>query len=251
MTAIFESLAEYSEILATRGISTFDSLLRFDEGVVVNRNSRRSVLRVETLVPGKKFYLKRYGKPQWKDLPGHYLTLGRFSGYAPVEKLMVESFRSFGFITPRIVAFGEDRGKSLLLLEGLEPRVSLDDYIARYSPDEPTLTEIARQLANLVAGVHSRGACYPDLKIQHIFIDPDDPRGKIACIDHHRSRLYSSPKRRIKDLSALLKSAPRVPLKTKLTFLRTYVSRRLPYSRGIELRKLADQPALAKMILRG
>ncbi len=138
-----------------------------------------------------------------------------------------------GFRVPRCYAWFEERrallpvgaARSGLVMERVPHRRTVRDALAEAGAEERA--EWSARLAPLVARLHAAGWYHRDLYLQHFIVS--DAVEEPVLLDVGRARRERAPRRRwlVKDLAALLHSAPpSVTRAERLRFLRGYLRER-------------------------
>jgi heptose I phosphotransferase len=142
-------------------------------------------------------------------------------------------FRAAGIPTMSPAAFGESRGRSLLVTEALDGCVKLSQWVIDHRPAlrKPTLDD--RQLlcdvAHLARAMHRAGLHHQDFYLGHLLLPITGARCGVHVIDLGRARKRRVLGERwiIKDLAQLLYSAGGIRPRDALRFLRHYLGRPL------------------------
>jgi tRNA A-37 threonylcarbamoyl transferase component Bud32 len=226
------------EFLAAHGIRSFDDLMgHAGEGVTRLRLlPDRENLRVE--LGGRVFFVKR-----------HRPVKDRGPTPAAAEWEAVHLLRRAGIRAMRAVAMGEDvEGGSTIWVERArgEP---LDDLLRRGDVGPAVRREIGAEAAWILRRMRLREIHHRDMYLCHLIADLDAPAGeRLTVIDLQRARSRPGLRKRwyVKDVAALLHSAPRPPVtRTDATrFLRDYFAvRKLGPSEKAFARKVVAKSA--------
>jgi heptose I phosphotransferase len=229
----------YQSSLERLGLTSFAAFEGLAGTTVRSIDSRAtSRVKLESLV----IYLKRHGRPHWRERIVPWLRLGkRLLGASP-EWNAIWRFHQLGIPTVEPVAFGRRRGATFVATRELVARCDLKQWVQeclnRRDPDGAwqaadfrQAIAHAQQLATMVATLHRGGLHHQDLYLNHVLWVGElaDGRPDLRLIDLGRvSRLGLFRRRWIwKDLAQLAYSAAGVPRSVQLRFLLAYLGRRL------------------------
>ena len=198
-----------------------------------------NILRTSILVPlstkgDQKVFLKRHRRRHWKDdLKSLFIPSRAFS-----EWKTLLHFKRLDLPAPRPIAYGERRKQgilkdSCLITETVYSAQPLNFYVSQQfeSPikKKEALTkkiELIAQLAQLIAGLHRKGAYYRDLHGGNILCR-NNPRGELELffVDTDKVRFVSkmNPGKRIQDLAQLYNSIYFGTGAAWVRFLKTYL----------------------------
>ncbi len=228
-------LPDCSSDLASLNLKTFSDWMSFNGGALVDRNSRRSVVRLRLR---RTYFLKRFHKPPLKDFLFRWLAFRSAPTHAATEIAAAASLEKAGIGTYRIVGFGEAASgaarKSFLLTEELEGFAPLSVIVAAMALKTPAESlaikkAVLAPLARLARKMHLAGITHPDFFSTHVFVLMGAGGPEFRVIDLHRcaevrriSRFHAA-----RDLAALhLTSArPQITRADRLRFLREYLGR--------------------------
>lgn len=250
--------AAHSRLLQELGLTTM-SAIRALQGDRIRALDSRETQRIElnSATAGLVVYLKRYGRPTWREQIVPWLRLSRPILGASAEWHALLRFHELGLPTMEPVAFGEDESGSFVMTRELTCRGDLKAWVKTQShvpnssaarPDwSVSQLEAARNfaevLAHTVQRMHAAGMHHQDLYLNHVLDcgQTNDGRPDLRIIDLGRVRQARRLGMRwiIKDLAQLDFSAQRLPCRERLRFLRAYLGRRL--NRGD--RRLIEQIA--------
>lgn len=175
----------------------------------------------------------------WTDSAGRACIVKRYAGQRLAESLRERlagrdprsparreyeallELSAVGVRVPRAVALHEQDGLSLVVMERLEPLVSLREVL---TADPARASELLQPTLELVRRFHRAGWYHRDLYLDHLVLAGE--RGQLALIDLERARRDARPRRRwfIKDLAALWHSTPRgVDTRVALRFVAAWL----------------------------
>lgn len=167
---------------------------------------------------------------------------------ASAEAASIARARAAGAPTATIVFEGADAAYGAIVgTLDLAPARPLDELLAADAIPASRRGAVIDALASAVAALH-RAELFPkDLYLNHVFVDPDDPSGRVTLIDLERAaaRRWFVRRAVVRDLAALRASTPddRVPTEERRRFLEAYLR-----ARGLV--PSADGPALAAAVRR-
>jgi heptose I phosphotransferase len=182
-----------AEAIEKLGLERFAEAMRFVGGETVDRNRKRSVVKISC--GGKDYFLKRFTKPPAKDTLFQWLRGRRARTHARLEWEAIRALEAAGIGAPEVAAVGEASGgglrkPSFLLTVGLEDRVALDAFLERgdYDAlDRSGKRAFVRALAQTVRRMHDAGITHPDLYAWHVFVRREEGGWSFALIDLHRA----------------------------------------------------------------
>lgn len=243
--------AASQQTLERLGLTTFAAFEGLS-GAPVRQIDSRATSRVE-LGP-LVIYLKRHGRPHWRERIIPWLRLGKRSLGAEPEWKAIWEFHRLGIPTVEPVAFGRRGGTTFVATRELVARCDLKQWVRQCREcrqpngqwrmvDFQQAIAHAHRLAMMVATMHRGGLHHQDLYLNHVLWVGDlaDGPPDLRLIDLGRvSRMGLFRRRWIgKDLAQLAYSAVGVPRSIQVRFLRAYLGRRLNRS---------DRPWLARIV---
>ena len=207
---------EFLHLLEKAGLDSFDALMDYSGGEMVDDRPIRTVVRLELDDGGikRRFYLKRHYTPLKGKIKG-LLSLGGTED-ARNEWHKIVMLKEHGYQTMEPVAYGERAGlfetRALTLTEELYGTVRVEDYIPRLSRQGgPEGLEVKRRIIKKLALIarkfHQEGFNHQDFYLGHFLINPSSE--EIFLIDLQRVQKRSRPVRRwvLKDLAQFVFSA--------------------------------------------
>jgi heptose I phosphotransferase len=229
----------YQQILERLGLTSFAA---FDAlpGAIVRQIDSRATSRVE--LESLVIYLKRHGRPHWRERITPWIRLGKRLFGAEPEWIAIWQFHQLGIPTVEPIAFGQRRGVTFVATRELVARCDLKQWVRdcldRRDPDGAWQTsdllqaaDHARRLAKMVSTMHRGGLHHQDLYLNHVLWmgnladgQPDlrlIDLGRVSCLGRFGRRWIW------KDMAQLAYSAAGVPRSVQLRFLRAYLGRRL------------------------
>ena len=101
----------YKDILSQYGFGSLDSFMKFEDGQIMDKNSKRCVYRLRLKESGanryKIFYLKQFHKPSMKNDMLKILEYGFPRTEAKTEWINARILEEEGFNTIPLAAYGE------------------------------------------------------------------------------------------------------------------------------------------------
>ncbi len=207
----------WQERFAGWGLRRFEDFFDHDEGLLINRNTKRNVVEMR-LGGGENpeiFYRKLFFSPHWKDVWFTLRNFGAICSQAACEWKNAHALLDLGVETYRPVCYGEET------MFGIERRSffvtarlagpCLTDWLRENRPDSKSqnLTMMILELGRLFRRVHDAGIRLPDLYVWHVFLTGRQPWSpeSFALIDLHRMMVRrKDPAQRASDLGAFLYS---------------------------------------------
>lgn len=217
---------DFRDLLQNEGLLDIDSIIRREDAEnVKSLLAERRTFRI-TASNGTVLYIKHYPKAS----PDSFWTLPgaqRFSSPAAREYAALLRLRDLGIAAPIPAACLEEplRGNSLravLITIGLPASVTLEAWVRDPGVSVGRRTRLVRTLGRLARAMHDGGVNHRDFYFVHILVGDGD---RIFVVDLNRADLRRRVGRRwrVKDLAALLQSAPpEVTLREKILFARAY-----------------------------
>jgi hypothetical protein len=203
----------WSAFFAEFNLKSFDDFFENLVAKTIGVNTKRNVITFSLGADSreKRFFMKRFYHPHFKDMLFSWRNLGRACSQARYEWENTGLLLDNGINTYRPVCFGEKmtwgiENRSFLVTEEMQPQ-SLADFIRQnwQGFKRRQKENIITGLAAFVRKIHALNISLPDLYIWHIFIN-ENAGGKYdyAVIDLHRmSRNVTSRARKIKNLGRL------------------------------------------------
>ncbi len=207
---------EFFHILRQAGLDSFDALMGYTGGELIDERPVRTVVRLE-LEDGdvkRRFYLKRHYIPLKGRLKSILNPGGIGSARNEWQKMVM--LKEHGYKTMEPVAYGEKKGvfetRALTLTEELYGAIRVEDYIPRLfkqnTPEDlKRKRRIIEKLALIARRFHQEGFNHQDFYLGHFLINPSTE--EIFIIDLQRVQKRNRPVRRwvMKDLAQLVFSA--------------------------------------------
>lgn len=249
----------FARIFRAHGLTSCRQLLDYDGGVVARRVGSRETRQFILNEPSGPvhFFLKRHGRPAWRDRILPWLQGGRPIHGARNEWEAILAFHDAGIPTMTPVAFGELGADSLLVTEALPARCNLLELIGgrttgtsiamqtssiparledpeKYRTDAkqgsdfiPTLRGLTERVAAIARTMHAAGFHHQDFYLNHLLLCERDGDPDVRVIDLGRVRRQFPLSHRwtVKDLAQLNFSAERLSTRARLRFLRLYLDR--------------------------
>lgn len=232
----------FAPVLRLNGLTSFEAWTDHENGQVARQVVNRVTRRIELAGTDgpQAFYVKLHAPLPLKE---YVKPLFRFAW--PVHGALHEwnailKFQEAGIPTMTPVVLGISGRRSLLVTQSLEGRISLLDWIGGVAPEQeghlprPTVSQCRLQsaveeVARIARTMHTAGWHHQDFYLNHLLLDTAQRETDIRVIDLGRAcqRRRLSARWIIKDLAQLDFSARRLPCKTRLRFLRSYLGRQL------------------------
>lgn len=242
---------DFTRVFADRGLTGFTAWFDFDEGDVVRRVGTRETRRISFDTPDGPvtFYLKRHGRPRWRDRIMPWLHGARPIHGARNEWEAIRRFIAAGLPTMTPVAFGAAEGRSLLMTQALPAFCDLLEFVGGREPGSSlgkrdlsaegrdgtgpasavgfSRRELLNRVVDITRRMHAAGLHHQDFYLNHLLLCDADGQPDIRVIDLGRVQWRSQLALRwiIKDLAQLNFSAGRVSTRDRLRFLRLYLGR--------------------------
>jgi len=181
---------EWKEPLDEAGLGTLEALLAFDCGKCLSRHKRAQTFRHQ-LPNGQVVFIKQ----DLRTKPQIILrALGKFHRPLPntvKERLILEMLAQHGFLTPKIIAWGEKKGlfglpDKAVMVQLAQPGVPLDEYVVQGHTREEKEQAVAKSEAVLKDLQDAGFDWYIDCKPEHFFVLDN---GKIGLIDLERLKV--------------------------------------------------------------
>lgn len=177
MPAAWELLTDDPEERAI--FPDLDAALALDATPAAPPNRLRDVVCIE--VGGRRYFLKRFTRTQWKNRARFAISRPRAADDADRERRVTEALRRAGFGAPRPVAYGRRGAASYYLCAELEGR-SLATLLETGDAPDGVGDAVARHCGRLLAA----GFRLPDLSADHVFVTPG---GQLHVLDLHNGEL--------------------------------------------------------------
>ena len=202
----------WSEFFAEFDLKSFEDFFENLPAETIGVNRKRNVVAF-SLGPDsnkKKFFMKRFSHPHFKDMIFSFRNIGRPCSQGRYEwenaKLLLDS----GIETYRPVCFGEKitygiEDRSFFVTEELQSQC-LTDFIGQNWAgfQQQQKEKIITSLAAFIRKIHDSNICLPDLYIWHIYIAENAGEYEYAVIDLHRmSRNVTNRRLKIKNLGRM------------------------------------------------
>lgn len=228
---------EWADVFRSNGLTTFESLMEYNGGTVA-KNVLRERTTTRFVLPARDgssqaFYIKRHGKPPWKEYikPFFRLTLPILG--ARNEWNAILHFHELGIPTMIPVCLGDDGRTSFLVTHSLEGFQKLSEWMAAQvaAPDIDGNADKVRQVVTRVAEIartmHAAGLHHQDFYLGHLLLPLDESVDGIHVIDLGRVRRKQRLGTRwiVKDLAQLDYSARFASNSDRKVFLDAYLGR--------------------------
>ncbi len=222
-----EGLLDIEEIFRREDTETVKALLEV-----------RQTFRMQT-ADGALLYLKRYTNPP-PDPFWDLIGARRFPSPASREFTVLVRLRELGIPAPVPAACLEEAGRkrvtrAALVTLGLPASTTLETLARDGSVSAHRRAALARRVGRLASAMHEGGVNHRDFYFVHLLVGDGD---RVFVTDLNRAdlRRHVGRRWRIKDLAALLQSAPpQVTLRDKVRFARAYFGSSLrPHRRFLD-----------------
>lgn len=202
----------WSDFFAQFDLRSFEDFFENLPAKAIGVNRKRNVASF-SLGAGsnkKKFFMKRFSHPHFKDILFSWRNIGRPCSQGRYEWENAMLLLDNGIETYRPVCFGEKttcgiENSSFFVTEELQSRC-LTDFVSqnwaglRQQQKEKVITG----LAAFIRKIHDANICLPDLYVWHIYITENAGEYEYAVIDLHRmSRNVTGGRPKIKNLGRL------------------------------------------------
>jgi len=202
----------WSNFFAEFNLKSFDDFFENPAAKTIGVNKKRNVV---TLSLGsdsqkKRFFMKRFSHPHFKDMIFSFRNIGRPCSQARYEWENVKLLLDNGIETYRPVCFGEKitygiEDRSFFITEELQSQC-LTDFIRQNWAgfQQQQKEEIITGLAAFIRKIHDSNICLSDLYVWHIYITENAGEYEYAVIDLHRmSRNVTNHRLKIKSLGRM------------------------------------------------
>ena len=190
----------YKDIFESIGISEFDDFYNFQDGNLINKNSRRNVIHMVFDILGRKteFYMKRFHNPHLKDVLHTIVNHGSVCTQASSEYQYAQHLFENGIETYHPVCYGQKtlfglERKSFFITKKIDG-ICLTDYITENweSIDRNQKENVVLAMGKIARKLHNARISMPCLFVWHLFLLNDalaDNRYEFAVIDLHRAKI--------------------------------------------------------------
>lgn len=230
--------SQSADVFRANGLTTFDSLMNYDGGTVA-KNVLRERTTTRFVLPGsdhapQAFYIKRHGRPPWKEYVKPFFRLTTPILGARNEWNAILRFHELGIPTMVPVCLGDDGKTSFLVTRSLEGFQKLSEWMASQVSSPPQNGAIAKvrrvveRVAEITRVMHTAGLHHQDFYLGHLLLPLDESTEGIHVIDLGRVREQRTLGTRwiIKDLAQLNYSARFVSRSDRKRFLNAYLGHR-------------------------
>jgi hypothetical protein len=204
---------DYRDAFSSAGLESFDDFFNYADGDIINKNTKRNVLKFTLDHNGtkKQFFMKRFCKPHFKDMAFTYFNFGHICSQAECEWNNANALLDNSIDTYHPVCYGEH------IVCGIEINsffittqihgVSLTDFVSAKwaSISRQEKENIIASIGKLTRKMHDVRMSLPDLYLWHFFIKEDiSGQGdhQFAVIDLHRMSTNAGKGARYKNLAA-------------------------------------------------
>ncbi len=209
----------WQERLEAWGFHRFEEYFDYEEGALINRNTKRNVVEMRFGAKDRPdvFYMKRFFRPHWKDVFFTWRNFGSICSQAACEWKNANVLRSIGVGTYEPICYGEQtvwgiERRSFFITRRIDG-ICLTDWLRQNRSDLRSLEleKMISVLGRLVRRIHEAGIRLPDLYVWHVFLlgntGSDYTENSFALIDLHRMMIRRNDiGQRSRDLGAFLYS---------------------------------------------
>jgi hypothetical protein len=202
----------WSDFFAKFDLKSFDDFFENLPVKTIGINKKRNVVTF-SLGPDsnkKKFFMKRFSHPHFKDMLFSWRNIGRPCSQARYEWENARLLLDSGIETYRPVCFGEKitygiEDRSFFVTEELQSQCLTDFIRQNWAGFKQQQKEkIIIGLAAFIRKIHDSNICLPDLYVWHIYITENTGEYEYAIIDLHRmSRNVTNSRLKIKNLGRM------------------------------------------------
>lgn len=229
---------ECADVFRANGLTTFDSLMNYAGGTVAKNVLReRTTTRFDILNRhgvSQAFYIKRHGRPPWKEYVKPLFRLTTPILGARNEWNAILRFHELGIPTMVPVCLGDDGKTSFLVTRSLEGFQKLSEWMTSHLASLPKNGDIAKvrgilhRVAEIARTMHNAGLHHQDFYLTHLLLPLDESAAGIHVIDLGRVRSKQTLGTRwiVKDLAQLNYSAHCVSRSDRKRFLNAYLGHR-------------------------
>ena len=176
---------------------------------------------------GKKngFYLKRqqaHMRRTWRHPIAGEPTFVR--EFEILEHLSKHHVSKHHVATPKLVFFGSQQDKAILLTQALTGFVAADEWLKKHAEvSVHQQNSLMRALADAVRKMHLAGVQHRSLYLKHMFVKENNSTFEVAAIDFEKSRITAFIKWfRLADLITLHYRTADLRASQKLAFFKQY-----------------------------
>ena len=195
---VFEK--NWSAFFEKHGLKSFDDFYHYQQGDVINENTKRNVFSFE-LSDGEKtetFFMKRFHSPHFKDILFTFRNYGVICSQAELEWRNANKLLDNQIETYHPVAFGcrsvcSIEKQSFFITRQINGQ-SLLDYLIACGGDlgQDELATLVKKLAQFFRKIHAARFSLPDSYIWHVYLirsgDALDDY-ELGMIDLHRMQI--------------------------------------------------------------
>jgi len=202
----------WSDFFADFDLKSFEDFFENLEAKTIGVNKKRNVSSF-SLGPDsnkKKFFMKRFSHPHFKDMLFSWRNIGRPCSQGRYEWENTRLLLDNGIETYHPVCFGEKikygiEDSSFFVTEELKSQCLTDFIRQNWAGFQQQQKEkIITGLATFIRKIHDLNICLPDLYVWHIYITEKAGEYEYAVIDLHRmSRNVTNRRLKIKNLGRM------------------------------------------------
>jgi hypothetical protein len=202
----------WSDFFADFDLKSFEDFFENLQAKTIGVNRKRNVSSFSLGLDSnkKKFFMKRFSHPHFKDMLFSWRNIGSPCSQGRYEWENVRLLLENGIETYRPVCFGEKmtygiENSSFFVTEELQSQCLTDFVRQNWAGFRQQQKEkIITALAAFIRKIHDSNICLPDLYVWHIYIAENAGEYEYAVIDLHRmSRNVTSRRLKLKNLGRM------------------------------------------------
>jgi len=210
----------WESFFASHQLRAFDDFFDFTKGQTINKNAKRNVIVLELEDNGRtrRFFMKRFIHPHFKDMLSAFSHFGSLCSQTEVEWRNAKILLENGIETYHPVCYGVQsrfgiEQQSLFITEQINGPCLLD-YLAESwaSLEEAQRQDLVVRLGKFFQKIHGAEIRLPDSYIWHVYRVRSDNAAdgfELGMIDLHRMQWRTRRNRQVeKDLGGFLFSLP-------------------------------------------
>jgi hypothetical protein len=208
----------WESFFASHQLRVFDDFFNYSLGQTINQNSKRNVIVLELDDNGqsRRFFMKRFIHPHFKDMLSAFGHFGSLCSQAEVEWRNANILLKNGIETYHPVCYGVHsclgmEQQSFFMTEQINGPCLLDTLAESWaSLEEAQRRDLVIRLGKLFQKIHAARIALPDSYIWHVYnVKTADEVFKLGMIDLHRMEIRTRGTRKAaKDLGGFLFSLP-------------------------------------------
>jgi len=195
------------------------------KGEVYRHQEGRMTQRVR--LNDQSYFIKQHHGVGWREIFKNLLQLRLPVLGAKNEYLAIRKLQSLAVGVPNVIAYGKKglnpaQQKSYILLEDVNPSISLEDVCQAWPQNPPRFNDkqkLLHEVARIARALHTNGVNHRDFYLCHFLLDKSldlsqQTKPRLCLIDLHRAQIRQKTPRRwvIKDLAGLYFSSKNIGL---------------------------------------